>query len=206
MIDYWKVVVGGLTIIIEDPVFRTGNDDWDFWLTFALYALLLASGIEVAKTVIRRYKACRNAEDVRGKTINYLLGFAFVAYAIVNVLRWEHRRLKLAQFSTLQTWEKAEDLVLTRSWTSSVTTTFKNLGRRVVSQTYGKLPQPIVDRVPWMPPDWSHDTSVCDYFKLLVGDGRTNFWTRQWYMGFFAWTLYISLQSKLRTVALNCVT
>lgn len=184
MIDYWRLVSEAIAVFVEDPVFRTGSYELDASLTLALYIGLLVSSIQVVTTVATRYKARCDAKTarlgtVRWKTVHALIGFAVVSFAIVNILRWEHRRLKLATFRVLHTVEKAEELVVTKTWAEKASRGWINLQRWSFAQTYKNVP------------------SVWDYFKLLVGDGRTNFWTRQWYMGFFAWGLYVSSKSKL---------
>ena len=210
MIDYPRLVSEALAVFLEDPVFRTGDNALDSWLTFALYIGLFISFAGVVSTVATRYKARCDAKTarwgkVRWKIVHGLIGFAVVSFAIVNILRWEHRRLKVATFGVLRTVEKVKEHVGTESWEEWASRGWTDLQRGSFSPTYETVPKPVLGRLPWMPMDWSHTTSVWDYFKLLVGDGRTNFWTRQWYMGFFAWGLYVSSKSKLehRTLVRN---
>ncbi|KAM3423757.1 hypothetical protein BST61_g1162 [Cercospora zeina] len=193
MIDYSGAATEALRILLQDPVFRTGHGNWDSSLTLALYSLLFASGWEVIGTFIHFYRRARreNAHP-RWKVIHGLLAFSIATFMIVNVLRWEHRRLKLAGLAVKQTWHDTKDLFRDKGVLDSLPIDETSWRYRIYKWTYGQLPEPLVDNIAWMSPDWKANASISDYFKLLIDESRRSYWTRQWYMGFLAWSLYAS--------------
>ncbi|PPJ49812.1 hypothetical protein CBER1_03329 [Cercospora berteroae] len=193
MIDYSGAVAQARRILLDDPVFRTGSDNWDSFLTLALYSLLLASGWKVAGTFIHLYRQARRGRGHhRWGVIHGLLAFSIVSFVIVNVLRWEYRRLKLVELAVTQAWHEAKDTFREKGTLDSLPVDETSWRYRIYKSTYGQMPESLVDSISWISPDWKSNASVFDYFKLLIDEGRRSYWTRQWYMGFLAWSLYAS--------------
>lgn len=116
---------------------------------------------------------------------------------LVNLLRYEHRQLKLDFFQLLGEKERGEEWVTE----STVRKYLPGFLKRAVDESlhphfYGKVPRTLSQVFHHAPEHSSRTASVWGYFKLLVENSRSLWWTRQWFMGWMAWSIYVRIQCK----------
>ncbi|KXT08844.1 hypothetical protein AC579_1478 [Pseudocercospora musae] len=190
-------VISATGVIIEDPVFRTGSDSWDTWLTFGLYTLLLISVIRVTMTFFHQCQLRRHDVDTTTwKWIRAFLALSIVSLLVVNFLRYKHREIKLGSLETIRQARKAGG-VLQRNEIKDRVPDGVDLKYKAYKYFYGKLPDALVEKSPWLPLDWSRNASVWDYFKLLIDSPRRNWWTQQWAVGYLFWAIFVTRECQV---------
>lgn len=196
-------------LIYQDPIFRTRYNGLNCALTILFYLVLGICIFDVvyifrqAWRMSKKTSARSEMTTLFGRPIlksRYLalcaVGFALVSFLVVNTLRYHHREMKVAAYKSIELWREAQYAASQETDLSSYVPDATGVKKKFYEYAYGKLPETLVDPIPWLPVDWNWNAGPWEYFRLLVDDERRNWWTRQWYMGYLAWALFVSLECE----------
>ena len=81
------------------------------------------------------------------------------------------------------------------TWTHSIKAKLENVDAKVVINSI-PIPKALHDRFSWMPSWYTRNSTIFDFFKLLVDRYRYYWWTQQWMTGYLAWSTFVGLESK----------
>ncbi|CAK3859284.1 Hypothetical predicted protein [Lecanosticta acicola] len=209
-------LLSACSTIYNDPVFRTRYKNLNAALTCCLYLSLAYCIFDISRLLHRAWRDAP-ARSADRKTVKVfwrkerilrsqyralaLLLFAFSILWLVNVMRYQHRALKLSAYRAMETFQEAERLAGKESGVRDYLPDEVSVKKKLYAYVYGKIPDAIVDFVPWLPKDWSWNAGPWDYFRLLVDDERRNWWTRQWFMGYLSWALFLSIECDNRDIS-----
>lgn len=201
----WTILTNAPYVFFTDPLFQTGNIYLDGILALAVYAVTAIAIFEIfiaftegaARATEAEERYPRTARKVHWKALKHLVIAAVVITLLVNILRYEHRQMKLKFFELLG--EKGKS----KKWLaeSTVRKYLPGFLKTVVNEGfhpyfYSRVPRPLLQLFPTAPADSSRVASVWGYFKLLVEKPRSLWWTRQWFTGWVAWCLYVRIECK----------
>lgn len=199
----WTIFVNAPYVLYQDPLFQTGNTYLDGFLTFCFYLWTSTAIADILIFFSQKVQKARAAEARGSRGIHWKAFKAFILAAIVitllvNLLRYEHRQLKL-QFYTLlggrgriKGWEVVEPQI--KAYVPDFLKGLVDTG--LGPHFYSKVPRKLAEKFPWMPADSSRITSVWGYFKMLVDSGRNLWWTRQWFLGWVAWSIFVRVECE----------
>ena len=51
-------------------------------------------------------------------------------------------------------------------------------------------------RLPWFEQDMRSVDTVWDYFKMLIANPIRFWWTQQWFTGYAAWAIFVSIECR----------
>ncbi|USW53521.1 hypothetical protein Slin15195_G068400 [Septoria linicola] len=203
--DYWKSV----------------PRDEDFWLTIAIAGLLTTSLYRVVAVFAHHYQAQRTRVVVPGRKPPWRAVHVFLLRALgfavaVIMIRWQLQRnwkgdLKEFQFRRgVRTLKEMNDFLRDQGEQLTIPIDETGFRYRAYQRRNAKLPKIFVEKVPWPPQEINTTSLVRDNLKLLFAGPRSVFWTRQWYMGFIAWPIYVVNTCVGRydlgpTFALSCI-
>lgn len=178
--------------MLDDPLFQTGNTYLDVALGILLFGVTLLVLLDAighlwqmaseAAEEERRFP--EYASGIKWGAFKALVLAAIVITILVNVLRYEHRQLKLQFFQQLMRdgGGSGEFVPIPWRFVQALPDFLKGWADTGPHRHfYSSVPQPLQDQFPWVPTtDASRVTSVWGYFKLLVENSRGLWWTRQW--------------------------
>ncbi|KAK4631240.1 hypothetical protein CLAFUW4_03494 [Fulvia fulva] len=203
-----------IEVLKDDPIFQTGHPRLDGILACTLYlALFIACyivlcellqawtdelGDELQDLAIPDWQALNEGHVRRQRLAKFFLTLAALILIFVHTLRFKHRSIKLSSFKLTQEWQEAQNALKGTKNFGDYLPGRVDVKAKVYKYAYGKLPDWLVERFQWLPHDWSRNASVWSYFRLLIDESRRNWWTRQWIMGWGAWSVFVVIETVNR--------
>ena len=175
-------VQAGLTAMIEvlkeDPIFQTGYPWVDSILAFLLYVALVAASCVVLRELLDAWVNASKAESESTKVskskgsadqqprqtnwraIKLFLLSAVLVFIFDHTLRFKHRSIKLSSFKLKQEWHDMKTSLKGSRDFSDYLPDGDDVKSKAYQYAYGKLPDWLVKKIPWLPHDWSRSASV----------------------------------------------
>ncbi|KAF2168187.1 hypothetical protein M409DRAFT_21631 [Zasmidium cellare ATCC 36951] len=176
----WTTLPAVLHVLWMDPLFQTGNTYLDNLLALGVHGVTLVALLDIFSRFMEDAKLAAEEEKRHPRT---------------------SRKLKLEFFELLGEKERGEEWVTE----STVRKYLPGFLKRLVDQGlhphfYAKFPRTLSQVFPHAPDDSSRTASVWGYFKLLAENSRSLWWTRQWFMRWMAWSIYVRIQCTDRNI------
>ncbi|KAK5138517.1 hypothetical protein LTR08_000104 [Meristemomyces frigidus] len=296
-----------MAIFEDTPFITSGNRDIDVAATIIWLGVICASVGNISWHVYRAIadlstekRSSRRRRNIQPWAIGLFVCLAIVALGVVNGLRFEHRKLRLASWSSIEEWRRdhsgvpvlgktQKEVVLeaglefteklnhavkpdlsnvhlpsvsnvkeaagnaaeaVKDAAEAVTDTIKNAHiptgkevkktanrgvRKAAEKAFGvmlarsnrlketaedtagritdfgqassrwlfetvPIPNEHAYSFPWPPMGPKKETSLWDFFKTLVDEGRHFWWTQQWMTAYLAWSVYVGIEGRNRSL------